>query len=809
MTLPRRLHVSFALRLAALLLGLFALLQLASITAIGLGLDAQARRTLPERLAAGERVFKSLLEQRAQALTDAAAALAADAALRAAALSDDRATLASLLERHGARIGATEAAWLGTDFGLRARTGEAMQQAAIGPAAAALAVSAGSTGSASGLVLVGGRPHQLALVPVKAPGLLGWVALGLPIDDRLGAELHTLTSLDLTLLARDSANDPWRGTHSTLGDAAAREIAAQPWNGAATPMASLEVAGEELGLRPRWLATLGAADRESGPAMLALLSLSIDAAAGMPRELQWLLLGIGLFGAGVFAVAALHTARRITAPLRELADAAERLGTGDATAPPLAAAARSDEIGEAARRFEHMRASVVATQQQTLRLAYRDTLTGLPNRAQFDAAVHEAIAASAGTGSTLAVLVLDLDRFRNINDRLGHAVGDRLLQAAGERLARQVMREGDMVARRAGDQFAVLLRESTPELAHSVAQRIALAFEQPLALDEHRLAVPVGVGIACWPGHADSADTLVHRAERAMLAAKRGRSGPLVYEPAMDDGSAQSLALLDELREALARGELRLHLQPKLSMATGGVAGAEALLRWQHPRRGLLPPGEFIPFAEQTGLVRELTLWVFEACARTWRELQAEGADMVLSLNLSARDLLDAELPARLEKRLLEQRVPAEAFCLEITEGAFLDDPQRALATLKRLSLMGFKLSIDDFGAGLSSYAWLKQLPVDELKIDTAFVRNMDRDPVDAKLVRSMIELAHNLGFGVVAEGVENARTWELLRELSCEQAQGFHMGRPMPVEEFLAWSARWVDKRRLLGTAGSAGLLH
>ncbi|MBS0436306.1 MAG: bifunctional diguanylate cyclase/phosphodiesterase, partial [Proteobacteria bacterium] len=381
--------------------------------------------------------------------------------------------------------------------------------------------------------------------------------------------------------------------------------------------------------------------------------------------------------------------------------------------------------------------------------------------------------------------------------------------AAGERLARQVMREGDMVARRAGDQFAVLLRESTPELAHSVAQRIALAFEQPLALDEHRLAVPVGVGIACWPGHADSADTLVHRAERAMLAAKRGRSGPLVYEPAMDDGSAQSLALLDELREALARGELRLHLQPKLSMATGGVAGAEALLRWQHPRRGLLPPGEFIPFAEQTGLVRELTLWVFEACARTWRELQAEGADMVLSLNLSARDLLDAELPARLEKRLLEQRVPAEAFCLEITEGAFLDDPQRALATLKRLSLMGFKLSIDDFGAGLSSYAWLKQLPVDELKIDTAFVRNMDRDPVDAKLVRSMIELAHNLGFGVVAEGVENARTWELLRELSCEQAQGFHMGRPMPVEEFLAWSARWVDKRRLLGTAGSAGLLH
>jgi diguanylate cyclase (GGDEF)-like protein len=405
--------------------------------------------------------------------------------------------------------------------------------------------------------------------------------------------------------------------------------------------------------------------------------------------------------------------------------------------------------------------------------------------------------------------MLDLDRFKNINAKLGYAVGDRLLQAAAERLSRQVLRDGDLVARRSGDEFAVLLRDATPELAASVAQRIARAFEQPLSLDDHRLDLTVGVGIACWPLNADAADMLINRAEMAMYAAKKRHAGPQMYEPAMDDSSAQSLSLLSELREAIVRGELRLHLQPKLALATGAVAGAEALVRWQHPVRGMIPPGQFIPFAEQTGFVRQLTLWVFEACAKAWRELHAEGADMVLSVNLSARDLFDTDLPAKLESLLLQHRVPAEAFCLEITESAIMDDPERALGTLKRLALMGFKLSIDDFGSGMSSYGYLKLLPVDELKIDMVFVRNMDRDAVDVKLVRSMIELAHNLGLSVVAEGVENAKIWDQLRELHCDQAQGYHMGKPMPLEEFVAWSARWVEKSRLPGAAGSAGLLH
>ncbi len=805
MSLPQRLRRSFAMRVAALFLGLLALVQLASFTAISASLGAHARSTLPERLAAGERVLEALIAQRRQTAGEAARLIVADYGFQSAVNSADTETVVSALENQLERSGATEAGWLAEDFRLLAGAGSGMAAAQLADAARSLSADAGQ----HGLVLVRGLPHLLVLVPARVQGQAkGWVALGFPLSDSLGPELKNLSGLQLTLLARERSDAAWHVAQTTLPAGSAAQLAGTRWSEGPTAMQSVDAEGEELGVQPRWLDTLGAARRTQSPALLALVSLSIDEAARTPRELQLALLAITLLGVATFAVGSLYTAARVTTPLRTLARAAERLGGGD-YATPMGGIERSDELGELAQSFENMRVSVAEKQEQILRLAYWDTLTGLPNRAQFGDAVQAAIASAQGTSTTVAVLMLDLDRFKNINAKLGYAVGDRLLKAAAERLARQVMREGDMVARRSGDEFAVLLRESTPELAQSVARRIAQAFEQPLALDEHRLDLTVGVGIACWPEHAADSDTLINRAEMAMVAAKRSHAGPLVYEPAMDDSSAQSLTLLSELRAAVANGELRLHLQPKLALATGTVAGAEALVRWQHPVRGMIPPGQFIPFAEQTGFIRELTLWVFEACARTWRELQAEGSDMVLAVNLSARDLLDTDLPAKLERRLLEQRVPAEAFCLEITESAVMDDPQRALATLKRLSLMGFKLAIDDFGSGMSSYGYLKQLPVDELKIDMVFVRNMDRDPVDVKLVRSMIELAHNLGLGVVAEGVENARSWELLRELNCDQAQGYHMGKPMPADEFLAWSARWVDKRRLSGMVGSAGLLH
>jgi EAL domain-containing protein (putative c-di-GMP-specific phosphodiesterase class I) len=259
----------------------------------------------------------------------------------------------------------------------------------------------------------------------------------------------------------------------------------------------------------------------------------------------------------------------------------------------------------------------------------------------------------------------------------------------------------------------------------------------------------------------------------------------------------------------LERNELRLYLQPKLTLGTGRVGGAETLVRWQHPLRGLVPPLEFIPFAEQTGFIRMLTMWVFEEAARHWLALQGEGITLTLSVNLSTRDLLDPELPQKFDTLLVKHRVPAEAFCLEITESAIMDDPQRALATLNRLSELGFRLSIDDFGTGYSSLAYLKRLPVDELKIDKSFVMSMVEDLDDAKIVRSTIDLAHNLGLTVVAEGVESEQVWALLRELDCDEAQGYHMGKPMPATEFRSWLAGWSAKHRPRTVAAPGQLLH
>jgi diguanylate cyclase (GGDEF)-like protein len=388
--------------------------------------------------------------------------------------------------------------------------------------------------------------------------------------------------------------------------------------------------------------------------------------------------------------------------------------------------------------------------------------------------------------------MLDLDRFKHVNDVLGYSFGDSLLNAVARRLEQQNVGADSMVARLGGDEFAVLLAHSDAQAALAVAQRMAHAFEEPLALEDQTVDLSAGFGVACWPDHAADADTLLSRAEVAMYAAKHKTTVTQLYDAALDSSSTQTLSLLSELRRAVEQGELRLFLQPKIELATQRVVAAEALVRWQHPERGLVPPILFIPFAEQTGFVRQLTLWMFEEVAKVWQSLQLVDQPLRIAINLSTRDLLDQEFPAKLDGLLAKHQVPTQAFCLEITESAIMDDPQRAEHTLNRLSDSGFKLSIDDFGTGYSSLAYLKRLPVDELKIDKSFVMGMEKDEDDAKIVRSTIDLAHNLGLTVVAEGVENALIWDKLKALSCDEAQGYFMSKPVPLDDFVAWRLKW-----------------
>jgi diguanylate cyclase (GGDEF)-like protein len=799
---------SIGARVIALFLGLLLVVQVASFTALRASLTSHAHSVLPDKLVVGGRVLQSLIDRQSQTLVEGARLLAADYGFREAVSSNDTDTIVSVLANHGARLGATEAALVTTSFELRAATGHDNRDLAV--LVSRLAASALSNGRASQVALLAGRPHQVVMVPIKAPITVGWVLMGVPLDGRIAADMRSLSALNVTLLAKAAGSSAWRPSVSGLPDEQARALALQPWGALAASQGAttLSLQGEEFEVQPMWLS----APEQAGPggSVLALVSVSVDEAVRLPRDLQFALLAVTLLGFAAFSVFGVLTARRVTTPLRRLSAAADRLGAGDYSTPVTTGVRRNDELGHLAQAFEQMRISVADKQAQILKLAYWDSLTGLPNRVQFRDAVRDAIreAEELGGAAAVSVIMLDLDRFKHVNDVLGYRFGDLLLVRVAERLAQQAVRGDDLVARLGGDEFAVLLRHGDIDLARAVGQRIERAFDAPLTLEDHTVDMGAGIGLACWPQHASDADVLLSRAEVAMYSAKRRTSGPLVYDPSIDVSSAQTLSLLSELRQALGEGQLRLYLQPKLALDSGKVVGAETLVRWQHPQRGLVPPMEFIPFAEQTGFIRTITMWVFEEAARHWRSLSAEGMKLSLSVNLSTRDLLDPELPQKFDALLAKHRVPAEAFCLEITESAIMDDPQRAQGTLERLSALGFRLSIDDFGTGYSSLAYLKRLPVDELKIDKSFVLSMEADVDDAKIVRSTIDLAHNLGLSVVAEGVENATVWNMLRELRCDQAQGFHMGRPMAAADFLQWSVGWAARMRTQQAEGRP-MLH
>ncbi|MBW7833739.1 MAG: EAL domain-containing protein [Simplicispira suum] len=772
----RNLRHSLVARLIGISLLLLLAVQLAGFAVVRASIERNARVQITRELDTDERVWRRLLEQKAERLRQGSALLAADYGFRSAVSSDDVATIESALGNHGARIGAAVTVLLDTQLALRVVS----SQAGMGqlPAALAQVVPAlAAEPAGSQITVIDGLPHQFVMVPLRAPLVIGWVLMGFPVGQPLADEMRQLLSADVALRVGDGRGG-FSVPVSTLGPQALAQLRA---SAAAVNELELE-GGDTLLVRASPLSQVGVPSE-------ALLLRSVDAVLAPYRQLQWLLAVITAAGVLLFALGSSAMARRVTTPLRSLLGATRRLSRGDYSVP-MEHTARSDEVGDLARSFDHMRIDISHQQAEIRDLAYRDRLTGLPNRERFRGAVLDALRADALPGHCLAVLMLDLDRFKHVNDVLGYAFGDRLLQAVASRLQPMAGTSGDMVARHGGNEFALLLHVTDAQAALRVAERIAGAFETPIQFDDQTVDLSASMGIALWPEHAQDADMLLNRAEIAMYGAKKRLSVVLLYDPALDSSSAQTLSLLGDLRRALEHGELRLYLQPKVALQAGGGVAAEALLRWQHPQRGLVPPMEFIPFAEQTGFVRHLTLWVFEQVAALLGQSGAREMALRVSVNLSTRDLLDPDLSLRLGAILARYAVDAGSFCLEITESAIMDDPQRAEAMLNRLAQQGFKLSIDDFGTGYSSLAYLKRLPVNELKIDKSFVLGMQSGGGDAQIVRSTIDLAHNLGLTVVAEGVEDAALMERLRAMACDEAQGYHISRPMPADQFFGWHA-------------------
>jgi diguanylate cyclase (GGDEF)-like protein len=417
--------------------------------------------------------------------------------------------------------------------------------------------------------------------------------------------------------------------------------------------------------------------------------------------------------------------------------------------------------------------------------AQTDALTGLPNRMLLTSRTAESLAGSGASGT--ALLLVDLDRFKEVNDTLGHHVGDRFLQVIARRLTAAV-RPGDTVVRLGGDEFALLLPSTDADDAEETARRLLETICAPIVLEGLQVDVGASIGIAVAPQHGTDLDGLLQHADVAMYLAKETGTGVEQYDVSRDRNTTSRLGMLGELRRALAEGQLEVHYQPQAELASGHVTGVEALVRWRHPERGLVPPDEFVPLAESSGLIEALTRHVLDAAVAQLAVWRAEGLSLKLAVNVSVRDLAGTALVDSVRAALRRHDVPARCLLLEVTEGSLFAESHRAATTLRLLDELGVALALDDFGTGWSSLGHLRRLPVQELKVDRSFVQRMCEDPRDAAIVRSVVDLGVGLGMRVVAEGVEDDATWTLLQEMGCDEAQGWLLSRAEPADVLTPW---------------------
>lgn len=553
-----------------------------------------------------------------------------------------------------------------------------------------------------------------------------------------------------------------------------------------------------------------------GKQQLGTVLIGMDPSEAYSKARERLLIQLLLNGiiASAVGIAILITFRhRVLSRIQELVRSTEKLATFDLD--QHVSVSGQDELTELAESFNHMADKLktaiqhkelaieeteklnatleqrVAERSAELRnlnaeLAYQtmhDALTGLPNRVLIIDRLQNAIVQAKRTHSRVVVFLLDLDHFKDVNDTLGHPTGDLLLQEMGRRLP-HALREGDTIGRLGGDEFALVLPDTDEKGAWAVARKLLEELSTPFNLNGHTLLLDASLGIAVFPDHGEDDATLLRRADVAMYAAKKGEESIAVYSPEVDTFSVERLALMADLRQAIETGKLKLYYQPIIELKTGKVARAEALARWNHPVKGMIPPELFINMAESTGLIKPLTDWVVRTAINQVSQWQREGIDMRVSINLSVRNLLDPALPERIKQLCEDGDVSSDRIKCEITENDLMANPELVMNTLNHPDMENIDFSIDDFGTGYSSLSYLKRLPVQEVKIDRSFVTDMLKDNDDATIVRSTIDLAHNLGLRVVAEGVEDIETMIQLQVLNCDYAQGNYFLRPVPANE-------------------------
>ncbi|TDK28442.1 EAL domain-containing protein [Luteimonas aestuarii] len=777
----------FQARIVALMILVVLLAQLATFGVVTVATERAVGSRLQQELRVGQRVWEQFHDNRAEQLLASGSVLADDFGFRAAAATGDAPTIASALGNHGARMGA-DLAWLLTPQGkwVAGTEGIGMPPREM---LAALVAEAQAAGFAMQVLSVQDRLLQVALLPVMAPDLVGWLAVGQAFEDRAAADYRNLTGLDASFVSGSAG--AWQ-VHATSLPRTER-------NALALTTLPVDASGESLRLDDaRYLAV--ARPLEGGTqGQQVVLQGSFDAALAPYMALRTRILAMSALAALLALVVAATLGRGISRPLARLADAARRIQAGDYSRPPQPEG--RGEIADLAGAFGRMQADIAAREARILHQARHDGLTGLPNRGHARDLLQAAIQAGDAAGTSSAVVAIDLDRFKEINDTLGHDFADEVLQEVGRRL-RATLAPQHVVARLGGDEFLAVLVGVDAESAMAEASSLLSRLRHPLELSRTRISLDASLGVAMHPAHGADADTLLRRADIALYDAKAAHSGTALYAPGRDEVHLRQLTLMSDLRKSIERGQLTLRFQPKLQVADAHVVHVEALLRWRHATLGMVPPDEFIPLAERSGFIHELTRYVLDESLRCNARWRREGVDLGLAVNLSAMDLMDADLPDFILDRLRRHGVPAGKLILEVTEGALMRDIDYAIRMLLRLKACGIRLAIDDFGTGYSSLAQLKRMPVDELKIDKSFVMQLAEGSDDAVIVRSTIELGHNMGLSVIAEGVENEAAMTLLRSYRCDMVQGYLFSAPLDADALLSWCRRHAGEGQRIHVA-------
>ncbi|MBP1475904.1 EAL domain-containing protein [Frateuria sp. MAH-13] len=769
-----RAVVGFRLRLALFFVATLVTVQLLT-AALVYGVTRRAMVNEGERqLAVNAQAFVTQMDDLSARVAGNVEVMALDYALRSAIAERDHGTVFSVLRNHGRRVGASRMQLVGLDGVVEVDTADTHANGKR--FAFPDLVEHAFDRRVAAVVALQAKAYWVVVVPIYAPQPVGLVVVYVPLDDALLAHLRELSALpgDIELAVRPDASG-WvaaaQGLRHTglVASLAGQELPTHP--------AVRRIQGHEYLVLAQPLSQA----RSSAP-VVAVLGYSLGDALRPFRAvvIAWgFLLGLGLV---VGLIGAWLTARSVSRPVESLAGAARRIEAGDYRALP--SLNRRDELGQLAAAFGTMAEAVRQREERIRQQALHDQVTDLPNRVAAEAAIDRARDSGTSHG---ALLMVGLTRVPDIIKTMGHGLYDRLMREVGARLGRVAAKA--YLARATDTQFVAWLPGADRTEAVAAALRILEALNAPYVEADVSVDTLPAIGIAMYPEDGALASVLLRHGEVAQFAAT-GSTRPLAfYDLATDPHRTERLSLMGELREALDHDHLLLHYQPKLALDTRRVDGVEALVRWHHPRRGIVPPQDFIGMAEDTGNIQRLTRWALAAGIAQASRWHARGLFLNVAVNLSARDLEEPELPMRIARLLSIHGLPPDKLTVEITERAVIGEPETAIRVLRGLADLGIGIAVDDFGVGQSAFAYLRHLPVSELKIDQTFVHHLARDATDQTIVRSIVELGHRLGFHVTAEGVEDQAALERLAAIGCDHAQGFFIARPLPATELAGFA--------------------